>query len=70
MFYGCSLFLAPKITCGVTYPAPSVTDLQCRSKQLQRHSNLVNIWLPIFASQTDKRQETAVYDHHKEDKEG
>ena len=50
-------------------PAPSVTDLQCKSKQLQRQA-IVNIWRPIVASQTDDRQETAVYDHHREDKEG
>lgn len=31
---------------------------------------IVNIWRPIVASQTDDRQETAVYDHHREDKEG
>lgn len=31
---------------------------------------IVNVWRPIVASQTDDRQETAVYDHHREDKEG
>ena len=51
---------------------PQFQVSQTYSADLNSYSarTIVNIWRPIVASQTDDRQETAVYDHHREDKEG
>lgn len=51
---------------------PQFQVSQTYSVDLNSYSarTIVNIWRPIVASQTDDRQETAVYDHHREDKEG
>ena len=54
------------------FHVPLLQVSQTYSANLNSYSAraIVNIWRSIVASQTDDRQETAVYDHHREDKEG